>query len=243
LVTSPQVTSGAAEIEAHLRLLGDPERAANEARYLKSDLEHIGVRVPEVRKEAKRAAKEIESRPELLALAKTLWATPTHELRLCAACLLQTRVELLAPTDLKLLKRLIRESRTWALVDVLAASVLGPLLLAHPELASRLDAWAVDRDFWVRRAALLSQLLPAREGDSLERFYRYADAMLEEREFFIRKAIGWVLRERSKSCPDEVFEWLLPRAARTSGVTIREAVKYLPPGRREVLDAARASRG
>jgi 3-methyladenine DNA glycosylase AlkD len=229
----------AAAIEARLRALGTPERATNEARYLKSDLTHLGVRVPEIRREAERAALGVSDRRELLALAQALWAEPVHERRACAAFLLQARVDLLRPADLPLLKRLIREARTWALVDPLAGSVLGPLLLAHPEAADRLDAWARDRDLWVRRAALLAQLAPARAGVSLDRFFGYADAMLEEREFFIRKAIGWVLREASKSRPDEVYEWLAPRAERASGVTIREAVKYLGPEQREAILAAR----
>jgi 3-methyladenine DNA glycosylase AlkD len=229
----------AAEIEARLRTLGGRERAANEARYLKSDLTHLGVRVPEIRREAEQAALGVSDRRELLALARALWAEPVHERRACAAFLLQARVDALRPADLPLLKRMIRESRTWALVDPLAGSVVGPLLLAHPEAADRLDAWARDRDFWVRRAALLAQLAPARAGVSLDRFFGYADAMLEEREFFIRKAIGWVLREASKSRPDEVYEWLAPRAERASGVTVREAVKYLDPQQREALLGAR----
>ena len=67
--------------------------------------------------------------------------------------------------------------------------------------------------------------------------------MLEEREFFIRKAIGWVLREAGKRRPDEVVAWLAPRTDRASGVTMREAVKYLPPDIASALmDAYRAKR-
>jgi 3-methyladenine DNA glycosylase AlkD len=63
--------------------------------------------------------------------------------------------------------------------------------------------------------------------------------MLDEREFFIRKAIGWVLRDTARKRPDLVYEWLLPRAARASGVTIREAVKPLSEAQRAaVLDAS-----
>ncbi|HJP72253.1 MAG TPA: DNA alkylation repair protein, partial [Candidatus Limnocylindria bacterium] len=62
--------------------------------------------------------------------------------------------------------------------------------------------------------------------------------MLEEKEFFIRKAIGWVLREAGKRRPDEVTAWLAPRTHRSSGVTMREAVKYLPPADGERLMAA-----
>jgi 3-methyladenine DNA glycosylase AlkD len=63
--------------------------------------------------------------------------------------------------------------------------------------------------------------------------------MLDEREFFIRKAIGWVLRYTAKKRPDMVYEWLLPRASRASGVTLREAVKPLSARQRATVLAAR----
>ncbi len=91
----------------------------------------------------------------------------------------------------------------------------------------------------MRRSALLALLLPLRRGEGdFERFSRYADAMLDEREFFIRKAIGWVLREASKKQPDRVYAWLEPRAGRASGITVREAVKYLSEAQRETIMAA-----
>ncbi|HEX2708512.1 MAG TPA: DNA alkylation repair protein [Solirubrobacterales bacterium] len=229
----------AEKIEARLREAGTPQRAEGAKRYLKSSLEHLGASVPQVRAEATPIAKSISSHRELLGLAKALWAEPVHERRLCAAFLLEARVELLGPRDLPAIQRFVRESKTWALVDVLADKVLGGLLLSHPEAADRLDRWAGDEDFWVRRAALLSQIKPLRAGAGFERFGRYADAMLDEREFFIRKAIGWVLREAAKSRPAEVYEWLLPRAGRASGVTMREAVKHLSPDQRKALLAAR----
>ena len=100
--------------------------------------------------------------------------------------------------------------------------------------------WAADDDFWIRRSALLALLVPLRRGEtaSFERFARYADGMLSEREFFIRKAIGWVLRETGKRQPDLVAAWLAPRAPSASGVTMREAVRYLAPGQRDALMAA-----
>jgi 3-methyladenine DNA glycosylase AlkD len=145
--------------------------------------------------------------------------------------------------DLALLERLIRESRTWALVDGLAASVAGPLVERFPELGDELDRWADDGDFWIRRSALLANLLPLREGrGDFARFSRFADAMLDEKEFFVRKAIGWVLRDTSRRRPELVYEWLLPRAARASGVTLREAVKYLSKSQRDEILAVRSSR-
>jgi len=99
-----------------------------------------------------------------------------------------------------------------------------------------LDRWATDGDFWIRRSAMLALMLSLRrgEGDS-SRLFRYADSMLEEKEFFIRKAIGWVLREMSKSRPEVVREYLASRVDRVSGLTLREGAKRLPEADREAL--------
>ena len=87
--------------------------------------------------------------------------------------------------------------------------------------------------------ALLPGLRRGRDG--WEEFAGYADAMLGEEEFFIRKAIGWVLREVSKHSPELMFEWMEPRAALASSVTMREAVKYLPEEQRLKLNEIRRS--
>ncbi|MBS1677914.1 MAG: DNA alkylation repair protein [Actinobacteria bacterium] len=229
------------EIEEALAAVGTVERAAGSKRYLKSSLQHLGASVPQIRQEAKAAAREIDSQRGLRRLAAELWGEPVFERRACAAFLLDYRVDLLGPADIPAIRRYVASSGTWALVDPLSVDVLGHLLLAHPEATGRLDPWTRDRDFWVRRAALLSQIRPLKAGAAFDRFAGWADPMLEEREFFIRKAIGWVLREAGKSRAPEVYEWLLPRAPRASGVTIREAVKYLSPEARAAILRARAS--
>ena len=81
-----------------------------------------------------------------------------------------------------------------------------------------------------------------RGGGDFERFSRYADAMLDEKEFFIRKAIGWVLRDTGKKRPDLVYDWILPRAHRASGVTLREALKPLSDEQRDAVRAAAKGR-
>ena len=232
----------AARIDSELRALGSPTRAEHEKRYLKSELEHYGASVPEIRAVAKSAYADLSTvtHDELLALVESLWSQPVHERRMASVEILGFGSASLQPTDAALLELLIREAKTWALVDGLAASVVGPLVERFPELRTTLDRWASDSDFWVRRSALLALLPSLRRGaGDFERFARYADAMLEEREFFIRKAIGWVLRETGKKRPELVFAWLLPRAQRASGITVREAVKYLSDKQRaEILAAA-----
>ncbi len=229
----------AAVIERRLRAAGEPARAAGEKRYLKSDLTFYGASKPKLR--AVVAATLAEHGPlgrrRLLAIARALWGRPVFECRGAAADLLERHTDLLAAADAALLERFIRESRTWALVDWLAIPVAGPLVERESALGPMLDRWAADDDFWVRRAALIALLPPLRRGEGdFARFGRYADAMLDEREFFVRKAIGWVLRETAKRQPALVVDWLLPRAGRASGVTLREAVKYVPaPDRARIL--------
>jgi 3-methyladenine DNA glycosylase AlkD len=240
------VDAAVAAIESELRAGATAERATREQRYLKSDLAFIGATVPTVAgtvKQLRRANPEL-SRDDLLLLTTRLWHRGVFELRMAAVDLLELYLADLQPADLDLIESMLREAGTWALVDNLAASIAGPLVERHPELASTLDRWASDDDFWIRRSALLALLKPLRAGGGdFDRFGRYADQMLEEREFFIRKAIGWVLRDTSRRRPELVAAWVAPRTHRMSGVTIREAVKKLPPHQAdELMDAYRAGR-
>ncbi|MFT3916477.1 MAG: DNA alkylation repair protein [Anaeromyxobacteraceae bacterium] len=226
-----------------LRAVAVPARAEGEKRYLRSSRIHLGASMPAIRKVARthRRAHPDLPRAALLALCDDLWARGIHEGCMLAVELLDAHQDTLAAADLAVLERYLRDAHTWAIVDSLAASVAGPLVERFPRLERTLDRWARDEDFWIRRSALLAFLLALREGrGDLARFGRLAEPMLEEREFFIRKAIGWVLRDTSRRRPREVAAWLLPRAARASGLTVREATKHLPPRDRAAILKAHA---
>lgn len=230
-------------IVAALEILANPERQHHEKAYLKSPLIHLGVAVPEVRRICRSWARQQElDHDALMEQVENWWANPIYEVRLCAVELLSYRADLLGPTDLGTLRDMIAGTFTWALVDPLAIYVTSSILntMTEEQIDSALDQWAVDRSFWVRRASLLSQLQGLRltSGDPT-RFFRYADQMLSESEFFIQKAIGWVLRDMSKKRPDLVFDWLLPRAPSCSSVTIREATKYLSGTQRQTIATLR----
>jgi 3-methyladenine DNA glycosylase AlkD len=232
------------EIDAALRAAGSAERAVHERAYLKSELVHYGVSVPRIRSIAKQVLADHPAigHDELLDLVVALWDEPVHERRMIVVEMFEENVDVLEPGDIELLERMLRESRTWALVDGLAASVVGPLVERYGQLGVVLDRWAIDSDFWLRRSALLALLVPLRRGGGdFERFGRYADAMLDDDEFFIRKAIGWVLRDTARKRPDMVFAWLLPRASRASAVTLREAVKPLSDQQRTAITSSRRS--
>jgi 3-methyladenine DNA glycosylase AlkD len=228
-------------LEARLRAAASPERAAAEKRYLTSELDFFGVTVWQIRSAVNEISGEDRNleREDLTNLVDALWVEPLFERRMASVFLLDRFADRLGVGDLPLIERLVRESLTWALVDGLAGDVLGRLVEADPGgVTPVMDRWASDDDFWIRRASLLAELRPIRRGATLDRFLRRADPMLDEREFFIRKAIGWVLRKASKKRPDEVAAWVAPRTHRASGVTMREAIKYLPSPEADRLMAA-----
>jgi 3-methyladenine DNA glycosylase AlkD len=238
-----EATRLATALERRLAELGTPERADKERAYLKSDLRHLGVSVPAIRTATIELLREHPDldRQGVVMLAEALWSEPVHERRMAAVEVLDERSPLLVAEDLPLLERLVREAGTWALVDGLAAGVVGALRERHPEAVEpTLEAWSRDPDLWVRRASLLAYLVALRSGGGdFEAFARKADRMLEEREFFVRKAIGWVLRDTGRRHPELVAAWLEPRLERAAGLTVREAVKHLPDADRQRLLAAR----
>lgn len=222
---------GLAGVESAERAAESAERAVQAKAYLKSDLDFLGVSVPGIRQAV---TAEARGWPELgrdgvLAWAQALWDAPVHERRTAAIEVLRRYLSGLGPADLALVEAWVRVAHGWAYVDPLAGDIAGPIALRHPQAWPLIDAWAEDTDFWVRRSALLTLLAGIREGQpDLERFERYATPMLGEKEFFIRKAIGWVLRETSKRDPAYVAAWTGAHLDRMSGVTFREAVRRLP---------------
>ena len=206
-MSSLDVPAARSQFDAALRDAGTPERAVQEKRYLKSDVQHYGATMPVINRvtRAFSCAHPEMTREDMSALVESLWAPGIHELRV-------------------------------------AAEVVGPLADRAPDGArASLDRWAADADLWMRRTVLLRFLLPVRRGEraAFEAFTGYADRMLEEREFLVRKAIGWVLREYGKRDPEEVAAWLEPRLVRAAGLTVREACKHLPEATREALLAGR----
>jgi 3-methyladenine DNA glycosylase AlkD len=249
-LTPSQRSRLANEMEAQLRAAGTAERAVKEKAYLKSALDFAGASLSTIRCCAKHVRRDHPNLPgsEVLALADELWSRELHERRMVAVVLLELYAARLVPADLDHLERLIRNAHTWALVDGLAGDVAASINAAYPGDATVdvvVRRWAADDDFWVRRSALLAHLTSLGRRGSFEgwdRFCELADAMLDEREFFIRKAIGWVLREASKTHADQVADWLRPRVSRISGVTIREAVRYVSDSDRDSLLAAYRAR-
>jgi len=226
------VNAAAAAAELHLQLaaVGSPQRAAGEQAYLKSTLHHLGVRVPDIRRISTTfLRRHALSHDDLFALAEALWVEPVHERRMAAIELLVAGPELVTSTDLPWIEQHLRACRTWALVDPLAGVVVAELAARETAPAGAvLDRWVGDDDFWIRRSAVLALRSLVRAGRELPRLFAYGDALLADREFFVRKALGWVMREAAARHPAEVGEWLRRNMWRMNLVTLREPLRRLP---------------
>jgi 3-methyladenine DNA glycosylase AlkD len=238
--------AAAARVVEAMLPLASPVRAAQAKSYLKSDLDFLGVTVPEIRRAVVAAARSYPrlGRDDAVAWARALCRPPVHERRTAAIEVLRLYQGELSPADLGLVEAWVRVAHGWAYVDPLAGDIAGPIARRHQQAWPRIDAWARDEDFWVRRSALLTLLAGIRAGQpDLGRFERYATPMLAEKEFFIAKAIGWVLRETSKKNPAYVAAWTGRHLDKMSGVTFREAVRRLPETQAAQLrDAYRQTR-
>ncbi len=228
------------ELRRRLQLAADPEHARFHKGYHKSDLSFFGLKTPAMRSVGRAAfphRREME-RGEVTELAAELWSSPWFEERFIALELLAVRPERLQVRDLGLLKRIATECDGWVLLDHLACNTLSHLALQRGEpIYAKVRNWSSHRHMWTRRASILVHIRPARAGE-LDHAYAWEtfNERLHEPEFFIRKAIGWALRECSKQYPDEVHDFLLRAGDKASSLTRREGARNLTPElRRSIL--------
>jgi 3-methyladenine DNA glycosylase AlkD len=121
-------------------------------------------------------------------------------------------------------RSLVVSKSWWDTVDTLAAHTAGPLVAAHPGLLSTMDAWITDEHMWLVRTAILHQLTYKTRTDA-GRLFRYCAAQASHRDFFIRKAIGWALREYSRTDPTAVRSFVDSHRDTLSPLSVREALK------------------
>ncbi|SDP56747.1 3-methyladenine DNA glycosylase AlkD [Arthrobacter sp. ok909] len=219
-------------IRARLQAAADPGRAAGAQAYMKSQLPFLGVRVPEVRRIVKAAAAEHPpgSIAELQSAVLELWRDcGCREERYAAIQLTGLKLAARELGMLAVYEEIIRTGAWWDLVDGVAHG-LGGLLQAHrAELTPVLGRWSKDEDFWIRRASITAQL-GAKATTDTALLAAVIEANLGDQEFFIRKAIGWALRQYARTDPDWVVAFVQRHQDELSPLSRREALKNLPPG-------------
>src|SRR5690349_1452428 len=219
-------------VREQLAAAGDPARAPGMQAYMKSALPCHGVPSPGCRTifRAVLAEHPLPDRATWLATVHELWDGATHrEERYAALAVVRDRryAAHRDPGTLPLYRHLLVTGAWWDVVDDVATHLVGPLLLVHPvEVRPVLVRWAADEDRWLRRTSVICQV-GAKSATDLDLLTLAVEANLDDRDFFLRKAIGWALRQHARTDPDWVRAFVALHDDRLSGLSRREALKHL----------------
>ena len=194
--------------------------------YMKDNFEYLGIKTP-LRKELEKELLKEKSKEALIDkdFVKMLWNYEYRELQYVALDYLVKQKKKLQKEDINFIKDLIITKPWWDTIDLIASHLVGEICKKYPELIDEyILNWSTDENMWIRRTAILYQLKYKQDTDRniLEKVIK---DNIEDEEFFIRKAIGWVLREYSKTNKDWVSEFIANN--RLSKLSKKEASKYL----------------
>jgi len=225
------LSSLAKKIRSELAAAADPTRAAGMQAYMKSTMPYRGVRMPELRAISKSVFAEhpLSSCDEWQAEVLALWRGAKFREERYAAMELagQKRYsEYRTLSVIPMFEEMIVTGAWWDHVDA-AAHLDGQMLRAHPkQLKPVMRAWSRDENLWKRRVSIICQISFKQDTD-LELLYANIAPNLADRDFFIRKAIGWALRAYAWTDPDEVARYVRRHESELSGLSRREALKNI----------------
>jgi 3-methyladenine DNA glycosylase AlkD len=205
---------------------GDPERATGTAAYMRNQFPFLGMVTAKRRALSREVLAGIANpdEDELCTVALACWDLPEREYQYFACDWLARHAKVLTPVALDTVRTLVTTKSWWDTVDSLAAHVVGPIVARHPEAVSTMDAWLMDENMWLARTAILHQLT-YREHTDVDRLFRYCLARAGHPDFFIRKAIGWALRQYAWTDPEAVRRFVRAHETHLSGLSRREALK------------------
>jgi len=214
-------------LEAYFRAHAKVEEAIPMASYMRDHFPFLGIRTPE-RNQLTREFMQANPLPkgnELVQIAGDVWALPEREFQYIAMVLYEKHRKHAEQSHIDILEGLVIDKSWWDTVDLIASRLIGFHLAKYPELiAPYTERWIASDNFWLQRAALLYQLSYKQNTDEA-RLFRYIRHLAEEKEFFIRKAIGWALREYSKTNETVVRKFVAE--TELSPLSQKEALKYV----------------
>ena len=222
------------EVRAALEKAADPGKAPKMQAYMKSTMPYRGVSSPEQKAIWKNvfARHALASSEQWQRVALTLWRGASfREERYAAMALtgLRQYSDHRTMAAVPVFEEMIVSGAWWDYVDALAGKQLGDILRTEPSRMSKLmRRWSRDPHMWKRRSSILCQLSFKKETD-LELLYACIEPNLDDKQFFIRKAIGWALRQYAWTNPREVKRYVKANRERLSNLSVREALKNVGP--------------
>lgn len=221
------------DLRAALRAGANPDQAAGQQAYMKSTIPYFGLTAPEMKLAFKGPliTHTLPDREDWEWAIRELWDQVTHREEWYAAIGIANhrayRQWATGLASLPLYEHMIRTGAWWDVCDSIAADLVGSLLRTHPARVTPLiRQWSRDEHLWIRRVSILSQLKAKTQTDR-ELLADCIQPSLDDKDFFARKGIGWALREFSKTDPDWVRQFVASHEDRLSGLSRREALKWL----------------
>ncbi|MFJ1425468.1 DNA alkylation repair protein [Capnocytophaga canimorsus] len=207
------------------------DKAKKMETYMKNQFAYLGIPAPQRKRLVSPFLKETKKDSAIdWAFVEQCWACPYRELQYVALDYLVSKKRILTPTDVPKLRIFAEQKSWWDTIDVFDRLV-GGIALKNPEVNTILLQWSIDNNKWIRRIAIDHQLL-RKEQTNKELLSEIIYNNLEQTDFFIRKAIGWALRDYSKTNPQWVCSFIEKHSNKMSKLSLREAKKYLKNGER-----------
>lgn len=230
MANEPSVTRFRTLLRESLTALADKGRAEGAAAYMRNLFPFLGVTSPERREVVRGLEKEVGFPEDVGTLAERLWKDSEREYQYVAADILERRKKTLGLEHLPLIETLITQKSWWDTVDALAPRIAGHILRSDRKALHRwTNKWINSDDFWLQRSAIIVQLSYKHDTD-VELLFSHILKRADSKEFFIRKAAGWSLRELSKSNERAVRTFVAKHRSVLSPLTIREGTKYVTKG-------------
>lgn len=203
------------------------ENAGPMQKYMRDQFPFLGIKTPK----RKELLKEFYENSGILKkefqphFVLSLWQLDEREYQYAALHYIEKSLKKLQKEDLNLMEKLIITKSWWDTVDVIAPKPVGKIAADNPEIIPEvIEGWAYGNHLWLRRSAILFQLKYKAQTNE-ELLYSYIKQNAEDKEFFIQKAIGWALREYSKTNPKSVKEFI--ESTTLSNLSVREGSKYI----------------
>ncbi len=215
-----------AEIEEFFIEHGEVKKQVQMEAYMKNRFKFLGITAPSRKELLSRLFKGMKwTREELIDFAKLCWHSSYRELQYAGQDMLMKKEKLLQSTDIELVEYFLGNKSWWDTVDALSVNVAGKLMKRHPEMRYRkVEEWMKNEDIWIKRAAILHQLKYKSDVDTklMERTLLAANGTTE---FFLNKAIGWMLREYSRTDSEYVMNFV--EKNELSKLSRREALRLI----------------
>lgn len=219
------------QVRASLRESADEKTKSGSQHFFKEKILFYGVKVPSVQKIARSCFKQIsaESKSVIFDLCDVLWESGYIEESFVAcewAYALRKQYE---PADfVKFEKWISHDVNNWASCDTLCNHTVGDFVMIYPDYLSRLKEFAKSDNRWMRRAAAVTLIIPARKGLFLEDILEIADTLLQDGDDLVQKGYGWMLKAASESHCREIFDFVMQRKAVMPRTALRYAIEKMP---------------